>query len=143
MSERRAEKERSVGAYIAGVVANAIVLFLVNEAPDWNLPFLTDGYTAVLWALNLSILVQIAGNFLLIFLHPRFLHYLAQTVFSVVSLLAIIILAAVFPFDFTFLSGGINPIVRIAFIIGACATAISAIVNLLRAIGSLLRRHKE
>lgn len=143
MSERRAEKDRSVGTYIAGVVANAIVLFLVNKVPDWNLPFITDGYPAVLWAMNLSILVQIGGNALLIFVHPRFLHYLAQTVFNVVSLLAIIVLVAVFPLDFSFLAGVINTIARIALIIGAVATGISAIVNLFRTVGSLVRHPEE
>ena len=143
MSERRAEKDRSVGTYIAGVVANAIVLFLVNKVPDWSLPFITDGYPAVLWAMNLSILVQIGGNALLIFVHPRFLHYLAQTVFNVVSLLAIIVLVAVFPLDFSFLAGVINTIVRIALIIGAVVTGISAIVNLFRTVGSLVRHHEE
>jgi len=143
MGEGRKDKDRSVGAYIAGVVANAIVLFLVNKVPDWNLPFITNGYTAVLWALNLSILVQIGGNALLIFVHPRFLHYLAQTVFNVFSLLAIVVVVAVFPLDFSFITGVINPIVRIALIVGAVATGITAIVNLLRAVGSLLRRPEE
>ena len=143
MSEHRAEKDRSVGAYIAGVVANAIVFFLVNKVPDWNLPFITDGYPAVLWAMNLSILVQIGGNALLIFIHPRFLHYLGQTVFNVFSLLAIIVLVAVYPFDFSFLGGVINAIVRIALIVGAVATGIGGIVNLFRTVGSLVRRHDQ
>ena len=142
MAERRDDKDRSAGTYIAGVAANAIVLFLVNQAADWNLPFLTDGYTAVLWALNLSILVQIAGNAILIFIHPRFLHYLAQAAFNVVSVLAIIILAAVFPFDFSFIAGVINTITRIALIVGAVATGISAVVNLFRTVGSLVQRQE-
>ena len=143
MGEGRTDKDRSVGSYIAGVVANAIVLFLVNKVPDWNLPFITSGYPAILWAMNLSILVQIGGNAFLIFVHPRFLHYLAQTVFNLFSLLAIIILVAVFPFDFAFLSGMINPIVRIALIVGAAATGITGVVSLFRAVGSLLPRHEE
>ncbi|MEE8441711.1 MAG: hypothetical protein V3S41_08325 [Spirochaetia bacterium] len=164
MGERHAGKDRSPGAYIAGAVANAIVLFLVNRVPDWNLPFVTDGYTAVLWAIHLCILVQIGGNALLIFIHPHFLHYLTQTVFNVVSLLALIVLAvafpfdfsfltgvintitrivmaAAFPFDFSFLTGVINTITRIALIVGAVGTGIAMIVNLSRTNVSRLRRH--
>jgi hypothetical protein len=137
--ERREDKNISVASYIAGVVANAVILFLVNKAPDWNLRFLTDGYIAVLWVLNFSILVQLAGNAVLIFVHPRFLHYLAQTIFNVVSVLAIIILVAVFPFDFSFINPVINTLTRIALIIGGVGSGISAIVNLFRTVGSLVR----
>ena len=141
MREARRDKDRSVGSYIASVIGNAIVLFLVNKVPEWDLRFITDGYTAVLWAMNLSLIVQIAGNALLVFFHPRFLHYLGQTVFSAVSLLSIIILAAVFPFDFAYVAGVLNTLVRIALIVGAVGTGISIVVNLFRAVGSLLRRN--
>lgn len=142
MSEQKKDQGRSVGAYIAGVVANAIVLYLVNKVPDWNLPFIVDGYTGVLWALNLSILVQLAGNAMLIFFHPRFVHYLAQVVFNLVSLLAIVVLVSVFPFDFSFIAGFINTITRIALIVAAVATGIAAAVNLFKAIGSLVPRRE-
>jgi len=140
MAENREASKRTAGSYIAAVVANAVILFLVNKAQDWNLRFLTDSYPAVLWALNVSLLVQIAGNALLLFFHPRFLHYLGQTIFNVVTLLATIILASVFPFDFSFLAGVLNTIARIALIIAAVATAISVVVNLMKAVGSLISR---
>lgn len=140
MAEERTEKNRSVGSYVVAVVANAVVLWLVNKAPDWNLRFLTDSYPAVLWALNLSILVQLVGNAFLVFFHPRFFHYFAQAVFNVVTVLATVILVSVYPLDFSFLAGIIDTIVRIVLIIAAVGAAISAIVNLFRAIGSLVGR---
>ena len=89
MREARRDKDRSVGSYIASVIGNAIVLFLVNKVPEWDLRFITDGYTAVLWAMNLSLIVQIAGNALLVFFHPLFIpfpmtdsfHFLHQGVY--------------------------------------------------------------
>jgi hypothetical protein len=143
MSDRREMKEssRTVGAYIGSIVALGIVLFLVNKLPDWNLRFITDDYPAVLWAMNLSLLVQLAGNAILIFLHPRFLHYLMQTVFNVVSLLSLIVLTAVYPLDFSYFAGNfVNTIVRIALIIATVATGIGAIVNLFKTIGSIVNR---
>lgn len=54
--------------------------------------------------------------------------------FNVFSLLALVILVAVFPFDFSFITGMLNTITGIALIIGAAATGITAIVNLFRAV---------
>lgn len=140
MEDRGRDSGRSVGAYIAAVVANAIVLWLVNTAPNWDLPFLTNGYPAVLWAVNLSILVQIVGNALLVFVHPPFLHYLGKAAFNAVSVLAMVVLVAVYPLDFSFLAAFVDTLVRIALIVGAVGTALAAVVNVFRAVGSLVRR---
>ncbi len=138
---RKRESERTVGAYIGSIIALAIMLFLFNKLPDWNLRFITDDYAAVLWALNLSILVQLAGNAFLIFFHPRFVHYLAQTVFNVFSLFALIILTSVFPVDFSSIAGSVgNTIFRVILIVATVATGIGAVVNLFKTIGSLVRR---
>jgi hypothetical protein len=83
--------------------------------------------------------VQIAGNAILVFFHPRFLHHLGQAVFGVVSLFSIIVVAAVFPLDFAYVAAVLNTLVRVALIVGAVATGISVVVSLFRAIGSLVR----
>ena len=118
MPEKKRDSERSIPAYIGAIVANGILLFVVNKLPDWNLRFITSDYSAVLWAMNLSLLVQIGGNFGLIFFHPRFLHHLLNVAFNVVSLLAVVILFTVFPFDFSHVPGAfLDTIVRIALIV--------------------------
>jgi hypothetical protein len=139
VSASQDREKRSPAAYIAAVLANAALLWLVNKVPDWNLRFVTDGYAGVLWALNLSILVQLVGNGILIVLHPRFLHYLGQAVFNAVSVLATVLLVSVYPFDFSHLAEPLDTIVKIALVIGAVGTGISGVVNLFRAIGSLVR----
>ena len=48
MPEKKRESERSVGAYIGAIIANGIVLFLINMVPAWNLRFITDSYPAAL-----------------------------------------------------------------------------------------------
>ena len=135
------KSERTAGAYIGSIVALAIMLFVANRIPSWDWRFITDDYPAVLWALNLSILVQLAGNAILVFVHPRFLHYLAQTVFNIVSLLALVILTSVFPIDFSYLVGNAgNTALRIVLIIATVGTGIGVVVNLFKTIGSLVRR---
>ncbi len=51
--------------------------------------------------INLSLGVQVAGNFILIFFHPLYLHHLGQAVFSAFSAFAVWRVYRVFPFDLT------------------------------------------
>ena len=126
------EKPNKRANYIASAIFNLILLWVVNKIPDWNIIFITDKFVAVLWALNLSIAVQIAANFMLIFYNPLFLHYLAETGIALVSLIAVFVLYTVFPFDFSFVGDWLNLIVKIALLIGVIGTGITAIVNLVR-----------
>jgi hypothetical protein len=135
-------KERTAGAYIGAVIANVIVFIVVNKLDDWNVRFITDAFPGVLWALNFSLISQIAANAVLVFFHPRFLHYAAKVALGVISLLALIILVTVFPFDFSYISNWIGTMVRIALYIGLAGTAIAIVVDSFRLVGSFLRREQ-
>ena len=62
--------------YVFSVIFNIAFLVVVNKVPDWNIAFITDSFPDILWAVNTSVAVSIAGNLILIFFHPRFLHHL-------------------------------------------------------------------
>lgn len=135
---RPGDKERNAGNYIGEIIGAAIGLFIVNKLPDWNLSFITSDYPAALWAMNLSLVVQVAGNFVLIFFHPRVIHFLAKSAFGVVALLPLVVLISVFPFDFSSAVGPwLNVVVRIAFGAAIFGTAVGVVVNALRAVGSI------
>ncbi|UCF96848.1 MAG: hypothetical protein JSV89_16965 [Spirochaetaceae bacterium] len=126
--------------YIAGVVFNIIFLVVVNKVPDWNIVFITESFPDILWALNTSLAVSIAGNLVLIFFHPRFLHHLLNAVFSVFGILAISVTLSVFPFDFSDLVGDwLTILVRIVLIIGIVGSAIGIVVNIVKAVGAIFR----
>lgn len=138
MSWEQDERERRPAAYVGAIAANIIMIWVVNAIPGWNWQFITEDFTAVLWALNLSLSVQIAGNALLLFVHPRLLHYVAQAAFNVVSLLALVITVTVFPFDFSGLMGETGDLVaRIVLYVAIGGTGIALVVNALKAVGSL------
>jgi hypothetical protein len=126
--------------YIFAVVFNIILLVVVNKIPDWNIVFITDAFPDVLWALNTSISVSIAGNLILIFFHPRFLHHLLNAVFACFGILAVSVLLSVFPFNFTDPVGEwLHILVRIFLIVGIVGSAIGAVVHIVKAVVSVFR----
>ena len=129
-----------VSNYIPSVIFNAAVLFVVNKLPDWNIAFITADYPDILRAVNMSLIVHIAGNLILIFIHPLLLHHLANTVFSVFSLVAAWVIFSVFPFDFSAVVGSwLNTVVRICLIVGIAGSGVSIVVNLVRAVIAMFK----
>jgi hypothetical protein len=96
-----------MGNYIPAVIMNIILLVVLNKLPDWNVRFLAPSYQDVLWVINLSLGVQIGGNFLLIFFHPLYLHHLGQAIFSAFGAFAVWRVYQVFPFEL----GGVTDVI--------------------------------
>jgi hypothetical protein len=131
---------RRMSDYIFSVIFDIAFLVVVNKVPDWNIAFITGSFPDILWALNTSLAVSLAGNLILIFFHPRFLHHLFNAVFAVFAILALSVILSVFPFEFADLVGDwLNIVVRIALIVGIVGSAISVIVNIVKALGAIFR----
>ena len=129
---------RRMADYIFSVIFNIIFLVVVNKVPGWNIAFITDSFPDILWAVNTSLAVSIAGNLILIFFHPRFLHHLLNAVFSAFGILVASVMLSVFPFDFTDLVGDwLNILVRIALIVGIIGSVIATVVNIVKTIGAV------
>ena len=131
---------RRMSDYIFAVIFNIAFLVVVNKVPDWNILFITDSFADILWAVNTSLAVSLAGNLILIFFHPRFLHHLLNAVFAGFGILAASVILSVFPFDFSQVTGEwLTIIVRIALIVGIVGSAISVVVNIVKAVGAVFR----
>ena len=135
---------RRMSDYIFAVIFNIAFLVVVNKVPDWNILFITDSFADILWAVNTSLAVSLAGNLILIFFHPRFLHHLFNAVFAAFGILATSVILSVFPFDFSQVAGEwLNTVVRIALIIGIVGSVISVVVNIVKAVGAIFRIREE
>lgn len=129
---------RRMTDYIFAVIFNIAFLVVVNKVPDWNIVFITDSFPDILWALNTYLAVSIAGNLVLIFFHPRFLHHLLNAVFAIFGILATSVMLSIFPFDFSNLVGEwLNILIRIALIVGIVGSAIGVVVNIVKAVGAV------
>jgi hypothetical protein len=133
-------KRRKTGEYAGAVIAHAILFFVVNKIPDWNVVFLNSNYYTVLRILNIAIIVQMVGNLMLIFYHPVFLHEFTQALFSVFGLISLIFLLSFFPFDFEELGiEWLETVLRVIFIISLAASAISVVVHVIKGIAGIVR----
>ena len=127
--------------YIISAIITIVFLLVMNKIPDWNFSFVLPTYRDALWAINLSLGVQIALYVILTFYHPPLFHNAAQVAFSAVTIIAIGVILTVFPVDFTRSPGPwLNTMFRVACIVGIAGSAVSIVVHTVRAAKELTRR---
>jgi hypothetical protein len=126
-------KEKKTGELTASAVGNAILLVLFNTFPLWRQytqGVLLDDFARVLWAVNLSLLVQIAGNLSMIFYRPPRFAAMAQILGTAAGLMSIIVFFVVFPLDFSVVGAAwANTLLKVALMAGMAGAAIGLIVQ--------------
>jgi hypothetical protein len=138
---RNHEPTRSPFGYLVSAAINGVLLWAVNRLPVWKPFFLLESYGDALWALNMSFIVQVALNVVLVFFHPLFFHYLANTIFSLVSIVSLSVLLQVFPVDFSARVGQwANTLFRVVLIVGLVGSSVGGAVNFVRFLRTLFRR---
>ena len=129
-------REKRTGELTAAAVGNAICGVLFNTFPLWRQytqGVVLDDFIRVLWAVNLSVLVQVAGNLSTIFYRPPRFAAAAQILGTAASFLSIIVFYVVFPLDFSAVGAGwINTLLRVVMIAGMAGSAIGLLVQLVR-----------
>lgn len=126
---------RRIG-YVVAAVMNGALLYVVNNLLAWDLlPFLTDGFSRVLWILNLSLLASLLANVMWIWFDPVWLKATAQIALNAISLAVTVRLWNVFPFDFSSYSFDWETVARVVLVIGGVGLSIGIlveVVNLVR-----------
>jgi len=131
-------KEKKTMDFVGAIIGAVIGMTLVNSVLFWRQ--FTDGvilksWADILWAANLSLMVQIVGNFVLALYRPARLFSFIQAIITAAGLLSVIVFYRVFPLDFTALIGDwMNLLVRAALIIGMVGSVIGIIYHLVRAV---------
>lgn len=91
---------RRVG-YIVTILVNAALFFVFNNLHKWPVSFITitEDFSKVLWAINLSLAVAGFVNFIYLFFDPKWFRSLMQAVQNCFSLLSTYTFYKVFPLD--------------------------------------------
>ena len=130
------ERVKRAGEYAGAIIGCAVALVAINAYPVWQpltAGVVTDAWARILWAADLSLLIQICGSLILLFWRPRWLRNLFELVFAAAGLLSVAVFYAVFPLDFSLVVGGwLNTVVRLVLILGIAGAAIGVVVNLVR-----------
>ncbi|MGZ4544587.1 MAG: hypothetical protein ACXVX8_05670 [Blastococcus sp.] len=136
---------RRAGYAIVALI-NAIVLWLVNVAPGWDvLPFLTADFSRVLGLVNASTVAGLVVNLVYLVRDPRWLVALGSVITTAIGLAAIVAMLRVFPFAFD--PGGFDwaAVVRVLLVValvGSCIGLVVNLVTLVRALGSGSGSHR-
>jgi hypothetical protein len=126
-------KEKKTGELIASSIANAIGIVLFNTVPIWRQytqGVVLEDFVRILWAANLSFLVQLTGNVSLMFYKPPRFAALVQILTTSAALLSLIVFFVVFPLDFTQVGlAWITTALRVVLIAGMAGSALALIVQ--------------
>jgi len=126
-------KEKKTAELTAATIANAVFAIALNMVPLWRQytrGVVLEDFVQILWAANISVLVQIAGNLSLIFYRPPRFAALVQLLGTAAGMLSIIVFYVVFPLDFAQIGlGWINAAMKIVLIVGMAGSAIGLIVQ--------------
>jgi hypothetical protein len=115
--EKNKENEQK-SEYVAAIIFNLIFLYIVNNLLNWHIYFVTNAFNEILWIINLSIIVSIIGNALLLLYSPVRFRHLVKIILNIISFIAVYIVWIVFPFNFynSFYNWGFNILLILAMI---------------------------
>jgi hypothetical protein len=126
-------KERTTADLTASSIANAIGIVLFNTVPLWRQytqGVVLQDFVQILWAANISFLVQIAGNLSMMFYRPPRFAAFTRILATSASLLSLIVFYVVFPLDFSQVGAAwVNSALRVVLIAGMIGSSIALIVQ--------------
>jgi hypothetical protein len=131
-------KEKKTTEFVGAIIGAILGLVIVNSVPLWR--HLTHGvvlesWVYILWAANLSMFVQIIGNFVLAIYRPARLYSFLQAIMAVAGLVSVIVFFNVFPLDFSQVAGSwLNILVKAALVLAMFGTSIGIIIYLVRVV---------
>jgi hypothetical protein len=131
-------KEKKTSECIGAMIGGVIGLIIVNSVPLWA--HLTNGiilasWSKILWAANLSMILQIVGNFFLAIYRPVRLYSFIQLLLALAGLVSVIVFFQVFPLDFSRVIGNwVNIMAKVLLFVGIVGSVIACIIYLVRTI---------
>jgi hypothetical protein len=132
MTERREQPRGTTAGYVAGAVANAVLLAAIHVWPGWQVvPFLTAETTAVLGAVDAALVAGIVVNLVHLVRDPGWLTPVGVMVTTAFGLVATVRVLQVFPFSF---GSGFDwaSVIRVLLVLGVVGSAIGLLVALVQ-----------
>jgi protein-S-isoprenylcysteine O-methyltransferase Ste14 len=130
--------------YAFAAVINAAILYLLNVWPGWEeLSFLTEETTEVLGLVNFSLALGVLLNVVYLFADPAWFKVTGELLTALVSLLVVLRVIQVFPFDFSTWNVDWTWLVWTILIIAAIGTFVGAVVQLVTLVRVLTSGHPQ
>ena len=117
--------------YIISILINFGMLYATNNVLQWNVPFLTDNFSQVLWVINLSLGANIFTYFTFIFFDRRWFKNLMQALTNIFSFFSLYFFRVDFPLD---ISESLAGVVNFAIVVVLVLLVLSALTELTNAV---------
>ena len=85
--------------YFIAILVNGALFFVMNNLHKWPIPFLTQDFKNVLWAINLALAAAAFINFVFLFFDPKWFRSLMHAIQSCFGLLSVYTFYRIFPLD--------------------------------------------
>jgi hypothetical protein len=129
-------KEKKTGELTVSSIMNLVGIVLFNTVPLWRQytqGVVLEDFVKILWAANLSFLLQLAGNLSMMFYRPPRFAALVQIVTTSAALLSMIVFFTIFPLDFSQVAlGWVNTVMKVVLIAAMGGTGIALIVQVVQ-----------
>lgn len=131
--ERTRETRTTRTGYLAAIVVNVAMLFVVHRLLEWGLvPFLTEDFRRLLPIVSLSLASTVVVNVLYLTYDPGWFRSLTQLGLNAISLAVVVRTYQVFPFDFSAYGFDWTGLVRLALVAVMVAIGIALVVEVVR-----------
>ena len=126
--------------YVLAIVINAVMIYLIDQVPGWELAFVTPAFVDVIGWLDLSLVASIVANTLYLGYDARWFRNLLGAATSAAALASSWMLYAVFPFE---LGGGIDELARLGLLLVCFACGVAIVVQILTVPFALFRSGEQ
>jgi hypothetical protein len=127
----RPHRGARVVGYLVAVAINAGLIWVVNAVPGWrSLPLLSGEFSRVLGIVTISFMVGLAINLLFVVYDPPWVKRLGDALTTGVTVVVMLQLVTVFPFDFGSRWGAWEAPFRVFLVLGCVGAVIGVISNL-------------
>jgi len=129
--------------FLVAIVVNLVGLAFLHLHAWWR-PWLggvvTERFAELLWVANLTALVQVTGNFVLLRWWTRLPRAVVNLAFSSVGILGVLVTWSVFPFDLTRFGAGAALGARVVLSLGLVGAFIGGAAQVVRVVTELGRK---
>lgn len=94
------DKEFRNSEFVAGIVANLVLLYIINSVMNWDISFIADSFRDLIPLLNAVIGANLAANTCFLIYGRQWFWTFMQIILSALGYLMVSSLYSVFPFTF-------------------------------------------
>ena len=117
--------------YLMTIAINFMVMYAANNLHKWNTPYLTDQYSEVLWAINLSLSAAIFVHFIFLVFDRKWFLSLMKSLTNIFSFISVYVFRQVFPLN---LSESMAKTTNLGLVILLLLILLSTLIELINSI---------